>query len=156
MRESILLSVLHDLPAYLLPSPPVGSSGEQIYFRGTLIAYKTQRQSVKLCTVRAKVSLWHVVIRLVLSKLWNLISICLMVGGIGAAPPSRPGVCVDNQSAIRIARNEVIAQGSKHVKLRHIRVTEQQRRLFFVPTNLQEADAFTKSLGEAIFAMMAL
>jgi len=62
---------------------------------------------------------------------------------------------VDNQSAIRIARGNVLTNASKHLKLRHIKVANVEKQLFFVGAKEQEADAFTKSLGEAIFGMMA-
>ena len=60
----------------------------------------------------------------------------------------------DNQSAIRIARGNVLTNASKHLKLRHIRVPQKQKQLFFCDTKSQQADAFTKSLGEAIYGMM--
>ena len=80
-------------------------------------------------------------------------------------PPPVPGtseseilypIFVDNESAIRVARNTVVNSASKHLKLRHIEVTEKQKQLLFVGTKHQEADAFTKSLGEEIYSMMVL
>ena len=65
-------------------------------------------------------------------------------------------VFVDNTSAIRVARGGTMSNGSsKHPKLRHARVSEKQKQLFFCDTKSQQADAFTKSLGEAIFGMLA-
>jgi hypothetical protein len=73
----------------------------------------------------------------------------------GMTEPLIP-VFVDNGSALRIARGDVLANASKHLKLRHLRVSEKQEQLFFCGTKLQQADAMTKSLGEAIFGMICV
>ena len=129
-------------------------SGSAVYFRGVLIAYKTQRQSVVTHSTCASE---FVACADTLSFVEALEpQLQLFDGGVGSARPLLNSVFVDNQSAIRIARNDVLSQASKHVKLRHIRVSEEHKRIFFAPTKMQEADAFTKSLGEAIFAMMCV
>nr|GFB17084.1 retrovirus-related Pol polyprotein from transposon TNT 1-94 [Tanacetum cinerariifolium] len=61
----------------------------------------------------------------------------------------------DNTSVIAILKNPVLHFGTKHIDVRHhfIRdyILKCDIKLHFVPTNLQLADIFTKSLAEPSF-----
>jgi hypothetical protein len=64
----------------------------------------------------------------------------------------------DNQSAIKLAKDPVQHQGSKHIKLHmhFIRklIHDQVIEVLFCPTKDQVADIFTKSLTEAKFSKL--
>ena len=132
-------------------------TGSCIYFRGVLIAYKTSRQTVishSTCASEFIACSDTLTFCEKLEDQLNLFENCKP--SVFQSKRKLLPVFVDNQSAIRISRADVLNNSSKHLKLRYLKVTEQQKRLFFVPTKAQEADAFTKSLGEAIFAMFAV
>jgi hypothetical protein len=67
-------------------------------------------------------------------------------------------LCCDNQSAIKLAKDPVQHQRSKHTKLRmhFIRklIHDQVIEMLFFPTEDQVADIFTKSLTEANFSKL--
>ena len=130
-------------------------SGVCIYFRGSLIGYKSIKQGIlttSTCEAEYCAS----------SDAFNFLET------MGPAlelfdPPPIPGqepllvpMFCDNQSAIRISRSEVLSTGSKHLKLRWLKVSEKCRQIFFCPTAEQEADAFTKSLSNSLFGMMSI
>jgi hypothetical protein len=129
-------------------------TGSCVYFRGALIAYKTNKQTIithSTCAseyVAASDTVQFVEQIEPHLRLFDPVE-------VGVSQLDIP-VFVDNESAIRIARSDVLGNASKHLKLRFIRVSEQQKKLFFVGTKDQQADAFTKSLGESIFGMMCL
>ena len=64
----------------------------------------------------------------------------------------------DNQSAIKIAKDPIQHQQSKHIKLHmhFIRklIHDQVIKVLFCPTKDQVADIFTKSLTEAKFSKL--
>ncbi|XP_071694818.1 uncharacterized mitochondrial protein AtMg00810-like [Rutidosis leptorrhynchoides] len=65
-------------------------------------------------------------------------------------PPDRPTILRDNKSALFLSQNSVSNKRSKHIDIDYhfIRELISSRKLYakFVPTNLQLADIFTKSL----------
>ena len=69
--------------------------------------------------------------------------------------PDRPTLLCDNKSALFMAQNPVSHKRAKHIDLDYhfIRELVTSGKLYtkFVPTNLQVADIFTKSLLRAQF-----
>ena len=128
-------------------------TGSAIYYRGCLIAYKTSRQTIITHSTMASE---YVACSDTLTFLETLEPHLRLFEAqeIGHPQLDFP-VFVDNTSAIRVARGDTMSNGSKHLKLRHVRVSEKQKQLFFCDTRSQEADSFTKSLGEAIYGMLA-
>jgi hypothetical protein len=128
-------------------------TGSCVYYRGVLICYKSGRQTVLSHSTCASE---YIACSDTLSFLTEVEPHLNLFDAppVGTMEHLIP-VFVDNQSAIRISRNDVLNNASKHLKLRHMRVTEASKRLFFCGTKEQEADSFTKSLGEEIFAMWA-
>ena len=61
----------------------------------------------------------------------------------------------DSRGAIFNAQNPVTQKGIKHIEIRHHYIQEQIElgtiKLFYVPTNENTADMFTKNLGPSIF-----
>jgi len=61
----------------------------------------------------------------------------------------------DSRGAIFNAQNPVTQKGIKHIEIRHHYIREQIElgtiKLFYVPTNENTADMFTKNLGPSIF-----
>lgn len=62
---------------------------------------------------------------------------------------------VDNQSAIRLTKNPVMHQRTKHIDVRHHFIREKieskEISVVFVPTDTQKADLFTKAMPRARF-----
>ena len=127
-------------------------TGSCIYYRGVLVAYKSSRQKLVTHSTCASEFVAASDTLQFLSSLDQYLHL-FDAPEVGESQLLAP-LFVDNQSAIRIARADVLNQSSKHLKLRHMKVTDEQKRLFFVGTKDQQADSFTKSLGEAIFGMM--
>jgi len=61
----------------------------------------------------------------------------------------------DSRGAIFNAQNPVTQKGIKHIEIRHHYIREQIElgtiKLFYIPTNENTADMFTKNLGPSIF-----
>ncbi|GJY96143.1 uncharacterized mitochondrial protein-like protein [Tanacetum coccineum] len=72
-----------------------------------------------------------------------------------ALPPDRPTLLCDNKSALFMTQNPVSHKRAKHIDLDYhfIRELVHSGKLYtkFVPTNLQVADIFTKSLPRSQF-----
>ncbi|XP_071740973.1 uncharacterized mitochondrial protein AtMg00810-like [Rutidosis leptorrhynchoides] len=70
-------------------------------------------------------------------------------------PPTRPTILCDNKSAIFLSQNLVSHKRSKHIDIDYhfVRELVSSGRLYkkFVPTTLQLADVFTKSLSRPLF-----
>lgn len=64
-------------------------------------------------------------------------------------------VYVDNQSAIKIAENDIEHYRTKHIDIKYKFVTDEINqnniKLKWVPSNNQKADIFTKNLGFPLF-----
>ncbi|KAM0070796.1 putative RNA-directed DNA polymerase [Helianthus debilis subsp. tardiflorus] len=75
-----------------------------------------------------------------------------------ALPPSRPTILCDNQSAIFLTQNPVAHKRTKHIDLDYhfLRELVAAGKLTtkFIPTKLQVADIFTKSLPSSQFNVL--
>ena len=64
-------------------------------------------------------------------------------------------LCVDNQGAIFLASNPAQEGQTKHIRIPehyiHEAVELEEIKLYYIPTNLQFADIFTKNLGKKKF-----
>ena len=64
-------------------------------------------------------------------------------------------LCVDNQGAMFLASNPAQKGQTKHIRIPesyiHEAVELEEIKLYYVPTNLQFADIFTKNLGKQKF-----
>ena len=80
--------------------------------------------------------------------------ICNLFGEI-KLPMSRIPFCVDNQGAIFLASNPAQEGRTKYVRIPQYYIREAvengEVELFYVPTNIQFADIFTKNLGKTKF-----
>ncbi|KAD2394259.1 hypothetical protein E3N88_41236 [Mikania micrantha] len=80
----------------------------------------------------------------------EIICITHLLKELHALPPSRPALLCDNQSALFLTQNPVSHKRSKHIDLDYhfIRELVASGKLHtkFIPTKLQVADIFTKSL----------
>ncbi|KAJ0444073.1 putative RNA-directed DNA polymerase [Helianthus annuus] len=72
-----------------------------------------------------------------------------------ALPPSRPTLLCDNQSALFMTQNPISHKRSKHIDLDYHFLRELvlsgQLATKYIPTKLQVADIFTKSLPKSSF-----
>ena len=129
-------------------------SGIAIYFKGCIVSYRTKRQSI---ITKSTMAAEFVAASDCLDHAEELEPHLRLFDPpeVGIPQLEYPLMC-DNTSAIRVARNDVLNNASKHLKIKHMAVSDQHRRIFYVPTNYQEGDAFTKSLSEAVYGMMVL
>jgi hypothetical protein len=78
-----------------------------------------------------------------------------LIQDLHVSSPSPPVLLCDNQSSIFLAVNPVSHKRSKHIDLDYhfVRelVTSGVLTIRYVPTHLQIADIFTKSLGHPAF-----
>ena len=85
----------------------------------------------------------------------ELVWITHLLRELHALPPDRPTLLCDNKSALFMTQNPVSHKRAKHIDLDYhfIRELVNSGKLYtkFVPTNLQVADIFTKSLPRAQF-----
>ncbi|XP_021997220.1 uncharacterized mitochondrial protein AtMg00810-like [Helianthus annuus] len=85
----------------------------------------------------------------------ELVWITHLLRELHALPPDRPTLLCDNKSALFMTQNPVSHKRAKHIDLDYhfIRELVNSGKLYtkFVPTNLQVADIFTKSLQRAQF-----
>jgi hypothetical protein len=114
-------------------------SGSICYYRGTPVAWKSQRQTVRAYSTAESEYI----------ACSDTLVFELGIGFrdfLGAHAP--PLLWVDNTSAITIAgqAEDQVRPKNRHFALRLHRVRDEQRRLVFVPTNLQRADPLTKNL----------
>jgi hypothetical protein len=80
----------------------------------------------------------------------ELIWITHLLQELNALPPSRPTVLCDNRSALFLTQNPISHKRAKHIELDYhfIRELVASGKLHtqFIPSKLQVADIFTKSL----------
>ena len=64
-------------------------------------------------------------------------------------------LCVDNQGAMFLASNPAQEERTKHIRIPEHYIREavelEEIKLYYVPTNLQFTDIFTKNLGKQKF-----
>ena len=58
---------------------------------------------------------------------------------------------IDNMSAISVSHQEIATKKSKHFSLRCLKVKDYKNNIFYVPTELNKADALTKILGRVSY-----
>ena len=118
------------------------TSGSVVYFKGTPIAWKSSRQTIRAYSTAE-------------SEYVAVSDVIVLSQGIGFADfydtddiKNCPIYC-DNQSAIKIAQSNEFSGKSRHFALRLMRVKDESDRVRFVPTTLQKADGLTKNCSPA-------
>jgi hypothetical protein len=126
------------------------TTGYAIYLLGSLIAWKTKKQSTvaKSSTEAEYMALSDATA--------EVIGLRQMLGELGCPQTDPTDIGEDNQGALLIAKNKATNKRTKHIRIRyhHIRdeIEKKQVNIVRVPTQQQTADIFTKALPTVKFA----
>ncbi|GJU15951.1 uncharacterized mitochondrial protein-like protein [Tanacetum coccineum] len=123
--------------------------GYSIYLGGNLVSWSAKKQpTVSRSSCESEY-------RAMANTAAEIIWLTHLLRKLHALPPDRPTLLCDNKSALFMTQNPVAHKRAKHIDLDYhfIRELVNSGKLFtkFVPTNLQVADIFTKSLPRSQF-----
>ncbi|KAJ0474222.1 putative RNA-directed DNA polymerase [Helianthus annuus] len=123
--------------------------GYSIFLGGNLVSWSAKKQpTVSRSSCESEY-------RAMANTAAELVWITHLLRELHALPPDRPTLLCDNKSALFMTQNPVSHKRAKHIDLDYhfIRELVNSGKLYtkFVPTNLQVADIFTKSLPRAQF-----
>ncbi|XP_042984742.1 uncharacterized mitochondrial protein AtMg00810-like [Carya illinoinensis] len=125
-------------------------SGYVVYFGGNLVSWSSKKQpTVSRSSCESK---YRALALTAAEVKW----LRHLLRDLHVSPPSPPVLLCDNQSSIFLAVNPVSHKRSKHIDLDyHCEfVTSGELKILYVPTHLQIADMFTKSLGRPAFIFL--
>ena len=114
------------------------TSGSILYYRGTPIAWKARRQTIRaLSTCESE----YVAI-------FDTIQLSRQQGWLEWFEEGRdlPLIFSDSQSALALTKNSIITKKSKHMSIRYHEVKDRCKDLCFVSSGLNRADPLTKPL----------
>ncbi|KAM0002129.1 putative RNA-directed DNA polymerase [Helianthus debilis subsp. tardiflorus] len=125
--------------------------GYSIFLGGNLVSWSAKKQpTVSRSSCESEY-------RAMANTAAELVWITHLLRELHALPPTRPTLLCDNKSALFMTQNPVSHKRAKHIDLDYhfIRELVNSGKLYtkFVPTNLQVADIFTKSLPRAQFVV---
>ncbi|KAJ0781817.1 putative RNA-directed DNA polymerase [Helianthus annuus] len=123
--------------------------GYSIFLGGNLVSWSAKKQpTVSRSSCESEY-------RAMANTAAEIVWITHLLEELRALPPNRPTLLCDNKSALFMTQNPVSHKRAKHIDLDYhfIRELVTSGKLYtkFVPTNLQVADIFTKSLPRAPF-----
>ncbi|KAK9075210.1 hypothetical protein SSX86_003531 [Deinandra increscens subsp. villosa] len=123
--------------------------GYSIFLGGNLVSWSAKKQpTVSRSSCEAEY-------RAMANAAAEIIWLTHILRELHALPPDRPTLLCDNQSALFLTQNPVSHKRAKHIDLDYhfIRELVMSGKLHtkFVPTKLQVADIFTKSLSQPQF-----
>ncbi|KAJ0435806.1 putative RNA-directed DNA polymerase [Helianthus annuus] len=123
--------------------------GYSIFLGGNLISWSAKKQPT---VARSSCESEY---RAMANTAAEIVWITHLLQELHALPPDRPTILCDNQSAIFLTQNPVAHKRAKHIDLDYhfLRELVNAGKLVtkFVPTKLQVADIFTKSLPSSQF-----
>ncbi|XP_071728946.1 uncharacterized mitochondrial protein AtMg00810-like [Rutidosis leptorrhynchoides] len=123
--------------------------GYSIFLGGNLVSWSAKKQ---LTVSRSSCESEY---RALANTAAEVIWITHLLRELHVLPPDRPTILCDNKSAIFLSQNPVSNKRSKHIDIDYhfIRELISSGRLYtkFVPTTLQLANIFTKSLPRPLF-----
>ncbi|GKF52363.1 uncharacterized mitochondrial protein-like protein, partial [Tanacetum coccineum] len=126
--------------------------GYSIYLGGNLVSWSAKKQpTISRSSCESEY-------RAMANTAAEIVWITHILRELHALPPDRPTLLCDNKSALFMTQNPVSHKRAKHIDLDYhfIRELVSSGKLYtkFVPTNLQVADIFTKSLPRTQFKML--
>ncbi|KAK9065217.1 hypothetical protein SSX86_016600 [Deinandra increscens subsp. villosa] len=125
--------------------------GYSIYLGGNLVSWSAKKQPT---VARSSCESEY---RAMANTATEIVWVTHLLRELHSLPPDRPTLLCDNQSAIFMSQNPVAHKRAKHIDIDYhfIRELVLSGRLYtkFVPTKLQVADIFTKSLPRPQFEL---
>ncbi|XP_022004279.1 uncharacterized mitochondrial protein AtMg00810-like [Helianthus annuus] len=123
--------------------------GYSIYLGGNLVSWSAKNQpTVSRSSCESEY-------RAMANTAAEIIWLTHLLRKLHALPMDRPTLLCDNKSAIFLSQNPVSHKRAKHIDIDyhfvHELVSSTQLHTKFVPSNLQVADIFTKSLPKPLF-----
>ncbi|KAD3337749.1 hypothetical protein E3N88_33269 [Mikania micrantha] len=123
--------------------------GYSIFLGGNLVSWSAKKQpTVSRSSCESEY-------RAMANTAAEIVWVTHLLRELRALPPNRPTLLCDNKSALFMTQNPISHKRAKHIDLDYhfIRELVNSGKLYtkFVPTNLQVADIFTKSLPRAQF-----
>ena len=127
------------------------TSGYSIYLGGNLVSWSAKKQpTVSHCTCESE----YRALALIATKLLWLTH---LLGDLKVSILQQPLLLCDNKSAIFLSSNSVSHERAKHVELDYHFLRELvlagKLRTQYVPSHLQVADIFTKSVSKPLFEL---
>ncbi|XP_022026580.1 uncharacterized mitochondrial protein AtMg00810-like [Helianthus annuus] len=128
--------------------------GYSIYLGGNLVSWSAKKQPT---VARSNCESEY---RAMANTTTKIIWLTHLLRELHALPSTRPTILCDNRSALFLSQNPVSHKRAKHIDIDYhfVRELVSSGRLHtkFVPTNLQVADIFTKSLPRPLFEKFRL
>ncbi|XP_023760835.1 uncharacterized mitochondrial protein AtMg00810-like [Lactuca sativa] len=123
--------------------------GYSIFLGGNLVSWSAKKQPI--VSRSSCESEYRAMENIAVEIIW----ISHLLRELHALPPDRPTLLCDKKSALFLSQNPISHKRAKHIDIDYdfIRelVTSRQLYMRFVPTALQLADIFTKSLPRPLF-----
>ncbi|XP_071740518.1 secreted RxLR effector protein 161-like [Rutidosis leptorrhynchoides] len=123
--------------------------GYSVFFSGNLVSWSSKKQPT---VARSSCELEY---RAVANTVAEINWITHLFHELHVLPPDRPTILCDNKSAIFLSQNPISNKRSKHIDIDYHFMWELISScclyIKFVPTTLQVADIFTKSLPRPLF-----
>ena len=119
---------------------------------GSPVAWKTKKHATMSCSsAKAKY-------RAMATATSEMIQIKSLLGAMGCFLDKPMNLFCDNQATLHIAKNPIFQERTKHIKIDCYFVRErlllEDLVTSYVPSKLQVADIFTKSLGKQQFMLL--
>jgi hypothetical protein len=135
------------------PSTSRSTSGYLIKLAGACICCYSKKQSV----VADSSTHSEVIAAVELTK--ELTWICALLGALGCTQTLPVTIHVDNQSAIAIGNGGGNHSRTKHIRIKHHMLQDEVANktitLKYIPTEVNEADIFTKAVSVDVFKKLA-
>jgi len=131
------------------PETRRSTSGYSIYFGNSLVSWSAKKQHI--VSLSSCESEYYALAITTADLLW----LTHLLHDLKVSLPQRPLLLCDNKSAIFLSSNRVSHKRAKHVELDYHFFRElvlaDKLRTQYVPSHLQVADIFTKSVPKALF-----
>ena len=128
------------------------TTGYAFSFANGLVAWSSQRQ--KIVTLSTTESEYVAAAAAARENIW----LRNLLGNLGAQCDTATALHIDNQSAIRLAKNPEFHKRTKHIDVRYHyireKVASREIEVKYIRTDCQKADIFTKAVPKERFCSL--